>query len=171
MRATPIRDEGDWSNEGECGPAQNSFFHGLFVAGQIAANTNNASAFWPHHRRNDSAVRVLGRCGGTFEDVLAGVLWSSGVPIAGVPANPNPAVINLSLGGLGHAISRSRSPSTTRSPKALSSSPPPATNPPTSRILARELQRCHHRRRRHAGCVADQLFQLRPAHRRVSAGR
>jgi len=97
------RDEGDWSNEGECGPAQNSFFHGLFVAGQIAANTNNGigiaglttgAMILP--------VRVLGRCGGTFEDVLAGVLWSSGVPLAGVPANPNPAkVINLSLGGLG----------------------------------------------------------------------
>ena len=97
------RDEGDWSNEGECGPAQNSFFHGLFVAGQIAANTNNGigiaglttgAMILP--------VRVLGRCGGTFEDVLAGMLWSSGVPIAGVPANTNPAkVINLSLGGLG----------------------------------------------------------------------
>jgi subtilisin family serine protease len=35
------RDEGDWSSDGECGPAEDSFFHGLFVAGQIAANTNN----------------------------------------------------------------------------------------------------------------------------------
>ena len=37
------RDEGDWLDDGDCGgyPAQPSFFHGLFVAGQIAANVNN----------------------------------------------------------------------------------------------------------------------------------
>ena len=47
-------------------------------------------------------VRTLGKCGGTFEDVLEGMLWSSGVRIAGVPANTTPAkVINLSLGGFG----------------------------------------------------------------------
>ncbi len=44
----------------------------------------------------------LGTCGGTFEDIFAGVLWASGVNIAGVPANQNPAkIINLSLGGFG----------------------------------------------------------------------
>ncbi len=96
------RDEGDWS-DGECGSAEDSFFHGLFVAGQIAANTNNGVgiagmaegvAILP--------VRVLGKCGGTFEDVLAGMLWASGVSIAGIPPNTTPAkVINLSLGGFG----------------------------------------------------------------------
>jgi len=35
------RDEGTWGSESDCGVAENSFFHGLFVAGQIAANTNN----------------------------------------------------------------------------------------------------------------------------------
>ena len=97
------RDEGDWSSDGECGAAEDSFFHGLFVAGQIAANANNGigiaglttgSSILP--------VRVLGKCGGTFDDVLAGMLWASGVQIAGIPPNTHPAkVINLSLGGEG----------------------------------------------------------------------
>ena len=44
-------------------------------------------------------VRVLGRCGGWDEDVLAGITWASGGSVAGVPANATPAdVINLSLG-------------------------------------------------------------------------
>jgi subtilisin family serine protease len=44
---------------------------------------------------------VLGKCGGTFEDITAGVLWAVGMPVVGgVPNNPNPAkVINMSLGG------------------------------------------------------------------------
>ncbi len=97
------RDEGDWSAEGECGSAQDSFFHGLFVAGQIAANTGNGLGIAGMVEGvSILPVRVLGKCGGTFEDVLAGMLWASGVPISGVPPNVNPAkVINLSLGGFG----------------------------------------------------------------------
>ena len=96
------RDEGDWST-GECGSPQESFFHGLFVAGQIAANTNNGIGIAGLSRGSRILpVRVLGRCGGTFDDILAGMLWASGVQIAGVPPNTNPAkVINLSLGGFG----------------------------------------------------------------------
>src|SRR4029079_10178210 len=42
----------------------------------------------------------LGKCGGTFEDITAGVMWAVGMPVGGAPANPNPAkVINMSLGG------------------------------------------------------------------------
>lgn len=99
------RDEGDWFGDGDCGgqPGQDSFFHGLFIAGQIAANANNgigvAGLDWSSRIL---PVRVLGKCGGTFEDVLAGVLWAAGVPIDGAPSNPFPAkVINLSLGGPG----------------------------------------------------------------------
>ncbi len=99
------RDEGDWLDDGDCGgfPSTPSFFHGLFVAGQIAANADNGEGI---AGLDPSArilpVRVLGKCGGTFEDVLEGMLWASGVPIGGVPPNPNPAkVINLSLGGYG----------------------------------------------------------------------
>jgi serine protease len=95
------RDEGSWS-DGECG-FSNSFFHGLFVAGMIAANTNNGIGI---AGVADGAkilpVRTLGKCGGTFEDVLEGMMWASGIQIAGVPPNPTPAkVLNLSLGGFG----------------------------------------------------------------------
>jgi hypothetical protein len=99
------RDEGDWHGDGECGGqgAQASFFHGLFVAGLIAASANNdagiAGVDWS---AKVLPVRALGRCGGTFDDVLAGVLWAAGLPVEGAPANPHPAkVINLSLGGPG----------------------------------------------------------------------
>lgn len=99
------RDEGDWISDGDCGGArgQDSFFHGLFVAGIVGANGNNGTGIagldWA---AKILPVRTLGKCGGTFEDVLAGVLWASGAPVAGVPANPHPArVINLSLGGPG----------------------------------------------------------------------
>jgi serine protease len=99
------RDEGDWLDSGDCGgfPSTPSFFHGLFVAGQIAANTDNGEGMAGLDRAaRILPVRVLGKCGGTFEDVLEGMLWASGVPIGGVPPNPNPAkVINMSLGGYG----------------------------------------------------------------------
>ncbi|MEP7329390.1 MAG: S8 family peptidase [Betaproteobacteria bacterium] len=97
------RDEGDWTSDNDCGYPQPSFFHGLFVAGLIAANTNNGIGIaGVAGNVTILPVRVLGKCGGSFEDVFAGMLWASGVPIAGVPANKNPArVINLSLGGFG----------------------------------------------------------------------
>jgi serine protease len=96
------RDEGDWTT-GECGPPENSSFHGLFVSGLIAANTNNGQGIAGLTTGSKILpVRVLGACGGTFDDILAGVLWASGVHIDGAPANVNPAkVINLSLGGTG----------------------------------------------------------------------
>ena len=98
------RDEGTWGSTAECGFAEESFFHGLFVAGQIAANTNNGTGIAGLTTGSRILpVRVLGKCGeGSFDDVFAGVLWASGVQIAGVTANPFPArVINLSLGGFG----------------------------------------------------------------------
>ena len=106
------RDEGDWTSDGECGPATDSFFHGLFVAGQISANTNNGMGIaGVTTGAKILPVRVLGKCGGSFEDVLEGMLWSSGVPIAGIPPNVNPAkVINLSLGGTVLATNPSRKP-------------------------------------------------------------
>ena len=44
-------------------------------------------------------VRVLGKCtNGWVSDIADAVAWSAGAPVAGEPANPNPAtVINLSL--------------------------------------------------------------------------
>jgi serine protease len=95
------RDEGDWSSDGECGYAPNSSFHGLFVAGQIAANANNGIGIAGIAAGvKILPVRVLGKCGGTSEDIFEGMLWASGMPIPGLPPNPNPAkIINMSLGG------------------------------------------------------------------------
>lgn len=100
-------DPGNWitSAESQSGPFQgctvkDSSWHGTFVAGQIAANTNNASgvagADW---NVRVLPVRVLGKCGGFLSDVIDGMLWSAGLSVPGIPVNPNPAaVINLSLG-------------------------------------------------------------------------
>ncbi len=97
-------DPGDWTSNGQCGdgaPAEPSDWHGTFVSGLIAANTNNAAGIagmdW---NARILPVRVLGTCGGTFDDIVAGLLWAAGLPMAGAPANPAPArVINMSLGG------------------------------------------------------------------------
>jgi len=99
------RDEGDWTGVGDCGVpfSEQSSWHGTFVSGLIAATGDNgigiAGLNW---QSKILPVRVLGRCGGSFDDILAGVLWASGKQLSGVPANPTPAkVINLSLGGEG----------------------------------------------------------------------
>jgi serine protease len=99
-------DPGNATRDNECGdgtPGEPSFFHGTFVSGIIAADTDNgvgiAGLDW---NAKILPVRTLGKCGGTFDDILDGVLWAAGVPVTGVPPNPNPArVINMSLGGLG----------------------------------------------------------------------
>ncbi len=100
-------DPGNWitSSESASGPfagctVRDSSWHGTFVAGQIAANTNSDSdvsgADW---NVKVLPVRVLGKCGGLLSDVLDAMLWSAGLDVPGVPRNPNPAsVINLSLG-------------------------------------------------------------------------
>src|SRR5439155_4936813 len=87
---------------GDRAPAEPSFFHGTFVSGLIAANSDNgvgiAGLDW---NARILPVRTLGKCGGTFDDILDGILWAAGVPVAGVPPNPNPARdINMSLYGL-----------------------------------------------------------------------
>ncbi len=104
------RDEGDWAADNECGdgvPGFDSFFHGVFVSGLIGAATDNgigiAGMDWA---AKILPVRALAKCGGTDADVFEGMLWASGVQIAGVPPNPNPArVINMSLGGYGNCSS------------------------------------------------------------------
>lgn len=79
-------------------------FHGTHVAGTVAARSNNGSGVagvsWG---ARVLPVRALGVTGsGSLTDIVNGVLWAAGEPVAGVPTNPNPAqVINLSLGGEG----------------------------------------------------------------------
>ena len=81
----------------------NSSWHGTRVSSLIAALTNNAEGIagtgW---NTLILPVRVLGKCGGTDSDIIAGMRWAAGIAVPGVPVNPTPAqVINLSLGGTG----------------------------------------------------------------------
>ena len=91
-----------------CAPAPgsdhvNSSWHGTRVSSLIAALTNNAEGVggtgW---NTLILPVRVLGKCGGTDSDIIAGMRWAAGLPVTGAPNNPTPAkIINLSLGGSG----------------------------------------------------------------------
>ena len=104
-------DEGDWFAFGECGPprAGDSSWHGSHVAGTIAATRNNVGGTGVAFRARYVPVRVLGRCGGPLSDIVDGILWAAGITVPGVPANSNPAdVINMSLGGEGPAIGRTK---------------------------------------------------------------
>jgi serine protease len=109
-RDADASDPGDWVTQadlanptfaGQGCTVRDSSWHGTSVAGLVAANGNNglgvAGMDW--HARV-LPVRVLGKCVGHDSDILDGVAWAAGLPVPGVPANPNPAqVINLSLGG------------------------------------------------------------------------
>ena len=71
------------------------------MSGIIGANSNNGVGIsgldW---NAKLLPVRVLGKCGGTFDDIVDAITWAAGLPVAGVPPNPFPArVINMSLGG------------------------------------------------------------------------
>jgi serine protease len=81
----------------------NSSWHGTRVSSLIAALTDNgegvAGTGW---NTLILPVRVLGKCGGTDSDIIAGMRWAAGIAVPGVTVNPTPAqIINLSLGGQG----------------------------------------------------------------------
>ena len=100
-------DPGDWIDATDKTNAaftncdiSSSSWHGTRVSGMIGALTNNAAGVagldWNSFIL---PVRVLGKCGGTDSDIIAGMRWAAGLPVAGVPANPTPArVLNMSLG-------------------------------------------------------------------------
>lgn len=101
-------DPGDWVSQADkdgalrghdCSVA-NSSWHGTAVASVIGANGNDhiwtAGINWS---ARILPVRVLGKCGGSFSDILDGVAWAAGLAVPGVPGNTTPAqVINMSLG-------------------------------------------------------------------------
>lgn len=97
------RDPGDSVAAGECGPgepAQASSWHGLHLAGVMVAEAdNNVGIAGLNHRSRLLPVRVLGKCGGSYADIIAGILWAVGLPGSGASVvNPTPArVINLSF--------------------------------------------------------------------------
>jgi serine protease len=103
-------DPGDWVNSTDkadpvysnCELASSSW-HGTRVAGMIGALTNNSSGVaglnWSSYLL---PVRVLGKCGGNDSDILAGLRWAAGLPVAGAPVNPTPArILNASFGSSG----------------------------------------------------------------------
>ena len=100
-------DPGDWINDADKTDATmadceltGSSWHGTRVAGMIGALSNNGSGIaglsWNSYIL---PVRVLGKCGGTDSDILAGMRWAAGLSVPGAPVNPTPArVLNMSLG-------------------------------------------------------------------------
>ncbi len=101
-------DPGDWVTAQEANSATfplcaraDSSWHGTFIAGQIAAASNNSAGIsglnW---NANVLPVRVSGKCGALLSDILDGMRWAAGLAVDGIPNNANPAkVINLSFGG------------------------------------------------------------------------
>ncbi|MFY0523318.1 S8 family serine peptidase [Archangium gephyra] len=92
----------DPTDMGKDQPNGGSTWHGAHVAGTIGAESNEgkgvAGVTWSG--RNLLPVRVLGRGGGSFADIAAGLQWAIGRDVSGLPRNQNPAhVINMSLGG------------------------------------------------------------------------
>ena len=104
-------DPGDGATAGACGPdtppqIRPSGWHGTRVASLIGAVTNNgqgiAGVDWS---ARILPVRALGRCGGYASDIIDAARWAAGLPVPGIPRNPNPArVINLSVNGPGTCL-------------------------------------------------------------------
>lgn len=112
-------DPGSWLTEFERGQnkalygdceAHPSSWHGLAIAGMLAANTHNgidgAGILAPLSGPVILPVRVAGICGAEVSDIVEGMLWAAGIPYQGSPApNAHPArVVNLSFGGDGSCV-------------------------------------------------------------------
>ena len=109
-RDTDALDPGDWVTNAEAtsGPLAgctetNSRWHGTAMAGLIGATGNNATGIAGLNWNSKLLpVRVVGKCGGYTSDIVDGMRWAAGLPVPGVPANPNVAkVLNVSLAALG----------------------------------------------------------------------
>jgi serine protease len=107
-RDTDPTDPGDWVSAADAATpdfdgctVEDSSWHGTLIAGIVAARTNEgagvAGANWDGRI---VPVRVAGKCGADVHDIIDGMRWAAGLPVAGAPPNPNPArIINLSFGG------------------------------------------------------------------------
>jgi serine protease len=73
--------------------------HGTEVSSLIAGNgTDGVYGVNPNARI--LPIRLFGACSMTRSDLLDALNWAAGIPVSGVPNNPNPArVINLSIAG------------------------------------------------------------------------
>jgi subtilisin family serine protease len=89
-------------------------WHGSHVAGTIGALAHNGlGAVGINKSISIMPVRVLGKCGGNFEDILTAVLWSADLLDSksllefGLPRVSRKAdIINMSLGGPGRCTPR-----------------------------------------------------------------
>lgn len=98
--------DGRDSNADDPGDARtpgDSSFHGTHCAGTVAAATNNgvgAAGVAPNARI--MPIRVLGRGGGTMEDIRQGILYAAGLSNAsGQLPTRRADIISMSLGGPG----------------------------------------------------------------------
>jgi serine protease len=108
VTATTAANDGNGRDSDASDPGDNcntdpSSWHGTRTSGIIGAATNNAVGVagitW---KGKILPVRVLGKCGGSNSDVLAGMLWAAGHHVDSVPDNTHPArVLNVSLGSEG----------------------------------------------------------------------
>ncbi len=103
-------DPGDWVSQADIDtfpaefngcPISSSSWHGTHVAGTIGAIANNSAGIaginWVS---KILPVRVLGKCGGSYTDIIDAISWAAGLHVPGVPDNANPArVMNISIGG------------------------------------------------------------------------
>lgn len=80
--------------------------HGTEVASVIVGN-GQEGVYGVNPQAHIVPVRTMGACGMNRTDLLDAIAWSAGLPVPGVPLNPNPArVINLSLSGGGLTCDR-----------------------------------------------------------------
>ncbi len=109
-RDADASDPGDWVTAAETATAlfsgcevEDSSWHGTAIAGLMAAvANNNEGVAGLYAGAQVLPVRVAGKCGAVLSDLLDGLRWAAGLPVAGVPTNPHPArVISLSFGGSG----------------------------------------------------------------------
>jgi serine protease len=82
-----------------------STWHGTSIAGLIAANSNNAlGVAGVNWNGRIVPVRVAGKCGAELADIIDGMRWAAGLPVAdgrgGLLRNANPVrIVNISFGG------------------------------------------------------------------------
>ncbi len=103
-RDADASDPGDWvaAGDGLAGCAvEDSSWHGTIVTGMLAANTHNGvGGAGIHWGAQILPVRVAGKCGAEVSDIVDGMRWAAGLPVSGVPLNPNPVrILNISFGG------------------------------------------------------------------------
>jgi serine protease len=73
--------------------------HGTEVASLIAGNGVDG-VYGVNPSAKVLPIRLFGACSMSRNDLLDAISWAAGLPVAGVPDNPNPAnVINMSIAG------------------------------------------------------------------------